>query len=62
MAAPAPKKVFTEEQIARYRRAFNMFDINKNGVLEAQELAAVAKVLGYKLPKEQIFVSISEIV
>eukprot|EP00918_Siedleckia_nematoides_P041811 GHVU01091076.1.p1 GENE.GHVU01091076.1~~GHVU01091076.1.p1 ORF type:complete len:237 (+),score=43.35 GHVU01091076.1:53-763(+) len=54
MMADGPRKVFSEEQIMRYKRIFNLFDINKNGVIEAKELAAAAKVLGYKLPKEQL--------
>jgi len=31
-----------------------MFDINKDGVLDARELGAVGKVLGYQLPKSDV--------
>lgn len=47
-------RVYSQEKVARYRRVFNMFDINKNGVLEGRELEAVAKVMGYRIPSEQV--------
>ena len=50
------KKVFTEEETVRYKRVFNVFDINKDGVIDAKELAAVAKVLGYDVNKDKIMV------
>ena len=50
----ATRKIFSEDQIARYRRVFNMCDRNKNGVLEGRELAAMAHVMGYGFSKDQI--------
>lgn len=47
-------KVLTSEQIARYKRIFNLFDINKDGVLDARELGAVSKVLGYQQSKRDV--------
>ena len=56
MAESSPRKVFTEQQMTKYRRIFNLFDINKNGLIEAQELAAMAKVMGYQFGKEGVLV------
>ena len=50
----ATRKVFSQEQMARYRRVFDMCDRNKNGVLEGRELAAMAHVMGYGFSKDQI--------
>ena len=49
-------KNFTEQQVARYKRIFDLFDRNKDGWLEARELAAASQVLGYRMPKEQVMV------
>ena len=53
----ATRKVFTDDQIARYRRVFNLCDRNRNGVLEGRELAAMAHVMGYGFDKDQVLVS-----
>ena len=57
----ATRKVFTDDQIARYRRVFNLCDRNRNGVLEGRELAAMAHVMGYGFDKDQVLVSWSRI-
>ena len=54
----ASRKVFSDQQLARYRRVFNMCDRNKNGVLEGRELAAMAHVMGYGFDKEQVMVHV----
>merc|ERR1712141_612293 len=51
MSAP---KAFTDEQIARYKKMFDDLDLNKDGLLEPEELAALSKGLGYRLPKDQV--------
>ena len=50
-------KILTSEQVQRYKRIFNLFDINKDGVLDARELGAVGKVLGYQMQKTEVVVS-----
>ena len=42
--------------IAKYRKRFDAFDLNKDGIVTLREMATVAKVLGYKLTKEEIMV------
>jgi Ca2+-binding EF-hand superfamily protein len=56
MAQSGQRKVVDDIQLARYRRIFNMMDRNKNGVIEAKELAAMAHVMGYQFGKEGIMV------
>jgi Ca2+-binding EF-hand superfamily protein len=51
MAAP---KQFTDEQLRRYRRVFDLFDIDKNGVIDSREMASMAKVMGYQMDKTQV--------
>jgi len=36
----------TEEQLAEYREAFNLFDKNKDNVISAKELGTVMRSLG----------------
>ena len=40
---------------------FDLFDVDKNGVIDGREMAAMAKVLGYHLDKEQVKVSHSHL-
>lgn len=49
----------SEEQLAAYQKKFNTFDLNKDGVITMREFAAVSKVFGYKLSKEEILVRYS---
>jgi Ca2+-binding EF-hand superfamily protein len=46
----------TAEQTAQYRRKFDSFDLNKDGVISLREFAAVSKVFGYHLTKDEILV------
>ena len=55
----ALRKIFSNEQMARYRRVFDLCDRNKNGVLEGRELAAMAHVMGYGFDKDQVAVSLT---
>lgn len=48
---------FTPEQIRLYRDHFEMFDLNKDGVISARELRKVSRRLGYRLSDTQIRVS-----
>ena len=52
-------KQFTQAQRDRYKRVFDMFDINKDGVLESRELAAVSQIMGYRMPRDQVQVNIA---
>ncbi|GEM_PF-1198389 len=45
---------FTAKDIAEYRRQFNLFDDNKNGHIEPDELKKLAKSLDMKLSDEEI--------
>ena len=49
---------FTPEQIRLYRDHFEMFDLNKDGVISARELRKVSRRLGYRLSDTQIRVSL----
>ncbi len=45
------------QMIAQYRRKFNVLDLNKDGVVNLREFAAISRVLGYKFAREEIVVS-----
>jgi len=57
----ADKKQFTEEQIARYRKVFDSYDLNKDGVLEAKEIAEASKKLGYRIPTDEIMALLAKL-
>ena len=50
------------EDMEAYRKKFNAFDLNKDGVISMREFAAVSKVFGYKLSKIELMVSASFLV
>ena len=43
--------------VEQYRRRFNVLDLNKDGVVNLREFAAISRVLGYKFSKEEVLVS-----
>jgi Ca2+-binding EF-hand superfamily protein len=43
-----------QDKIAEYQEAFNMFDINKDGLLTVDEIFKMMKNYGYPLPKTEI--------
>ena len=47
-----------EDVAAIYRRKFNTFDLNKDGVISVREFAAVSRVMGFKLSRQDILVSV----
>ena len=61
MAQPAskPKSIedLSPEDIAKNRRKFNVFDLDKDGLITHREMATVSKVMGYKLSREELLVS-----
>lgn len=48
---------FSPDQIRVYRDHFEMFDLNKDGVISTRELRKVSRKLGYRLSDTQIRVS-----
>lgn len=44
----------TQEQILQYQKKFNAFDLNRDGVISLREFAAVSKVFGYHLTRDEI--------
>jgi len=48
------KNKFTPEQIQCYRSHFEMYDLNRDGVISAKELKQVSLKLGYRLDDRQI--------
>ena len=45
------------EEMESYQKKFKAFDLDKDGILSIREFAAMSKVFGYKLSKEEIMVS-----
>ena len=43
--------------LAAYRKKFDAFDLNKDGIITRREFLAVSKVFGYSLTSEEIMVS-----
>ena len=48
------KKVLTEEQLLEVKEAFNVFDSEQSGSLDARELKAALKALSINLSKDEI--------
>ena len=44
--------------MAAYRKKFNAFDLNKDGIITRREFLAVSKVFGYSLTSEEIMVRV----
>ena len=42
------------DKIAEYKEAFDMFDINKDGLLTVEEIFKMLKNYGYPMPKDEI--------
>ena len=45
---------FTKEEIRAYRKHFDKFDLNGDGVISAKELDKVSRQMGYKMSKAEI--------
>lgn len=46
-----------EDVLAQYRKRFDALDLNKDGIVELREFAAVSRVFGYNLSRDEIMVS-----
>eukprot|EP01112_Ceratiomyxa_fruticulosa_P006208 TRINITY_DN169_c0_g1_i1.p1 TRINITY_DN169_c0_g1~~TRINITY_DN169_c0_g1_i1.p1 ORF type:complete len:150 (-),score=29.85 TRINITY_DN169_c0_g1_i1:82-531(-) len=49
-----------EEQLEEYRESFNLYDKNKDGRIDAAELAAVMRTLGTILPNQEVLDTIRD--
>ena len=45
---------FTPDELRRYREQFQLFDLNKDGVISVPEMVNVSRKLGYRLSSETI--------
>ena len=45
------------EEQARYKKKFDSFDLNKDGMIDLREFQAVSKIFGYTLGRDEILVS-----
>merc|ERR1719253_611245 len=55
--APRPKRgknALNEEQLEELREAFNLFDTDHSGAIDARELKAAMRALGFDIKKEQV--------
>lgn len=48
------KSSLSAEQLEHYRKHFNLFDLNGDGVISARELRKVSRKMGYRLDDTQI--------
>mmetsp|Transcript_50318 Transcript_50318/g.110053 ORF Transcript_50318/g.110053 Transcript_50318/m.110053 type:complete len:183 (+) Transcript_50318:56-604(+) len=55
---PAPKKrgkaALSEEQVEELREAFNLFDTDHTGSIDARELKAAMRALGFEVKKDDV--------
>ncbi len=57
VASQMPKKVrseLTEEQRQEIKEAFDLFDTEAQGVIDAKELKVAMRALGFELKKEEL--------
>ena len=57
MAVPLPQDV-SPEVLAAYKRKFDAIDLNKDGLIELREMAAISRVFGYKLSIDELRVRV----
>ncbi|CAD7946054.1 unnamed protein product [Amoebophrya sp. A25] len=48
------KRPLDDEQLEELREAFNLFDADRSGVIDARELKAAIRALGFVVKKEQV--------
>ena len=53
---------FSEAEIMVYRKHFDMFDLNGDGVISARELEKVSGQMGYRMTKKDVKVGGNNIV
>ena len=51
----------TDEQIEEFREAFNLFDLDGGGSIDAKELGTVMRSLGQNPPDEELQAMIDEV-
>ena len=57
----ADKTELTEEQVAEFREAFNLFDLDGGGDIDARELGTVMRSLGQNPSDEELAAMIAEV-
>ena len=60
----APKRgkaALNEEQLEELREAFNLFDTDHSGAVDARELKAAMRALGFDIKKEQVRTMLNDI-
>lgn len=55
------KRNLTEEQQQEIRKAFEVFDADKSGAIDADELSCAMKTLGFTTKMEEIIAMIAEV-
>lgn len=55
VAAPRKRRFeLTEEQVQEIREAFDLFDSDKNGLIDAHEMKVAMRALGFEAKKEEV--------
>ena len=57
MEGPLRVQDLTSEQLSAFRKKFDAIDLNKDGVIELREMAAISRVFGYRLSLDELRVS-----
>ena len=55
------RKVLTDDHLLELREAFTLFDSEHKGALDARELKAAIRAMGYEIKKDQVRKMISEV-
>ena len=58
---PRPTQALSEEDIAECREAFNLFDTDGSGTIDARELKAACRAMGFTVRKQEVRAMLSDL-
>ena len=61
MSKPKPTMALSEEDVAECREAFNLFDTDGSGTIDARELKAACRAMGFTVRKQEVRAMLSDL-